>query len=173
MPFGCIGPRDSCERHSDCASGICSANGYCQTECKANRDCPCGAHCEASCGVCIRDDGAGAATCFAFHHGVGRDEVLGACGLGAPETSPTEAGTDDRVCAPHVLTLPECVEDPPAPADAGAARDSGPSADSGQSPSTDSGPRKPDASGTDATPPKADAGPSADAAPSNRDGGGS
>jgi hypothetical protein len=113
VPSACVGPRSTCDRQSDCTNSLCSANGYCQSECRGDSDCPCGSHCVTACGACIRNDGAGAATCFPFQNGVGRDAVLGACGLGPPAASrANDGGNDNGICATAPLTLPECVEDP-------------------------------------------------------------
>lgn len=93
----CIGDRPAtCDRQSDCVGpSICTSEGFCETECTTNADCPCGSTCTVSCGVCIRTDRQGPATCFAFHRGLATVEVLGACGV-----DPADAGLDDETTVP-------------------------------------------------------------------------
>lgn len=91
FPNGCISDRgDICRTNSDCASGFCSASGFCDRECKDDRDCVCGSYCGASCGLCLRDDGAGPATCYALRRGLSTQDVLGACRVSPP--APTDTG---------------------------------------------------------------------------------
>lgn len=99
---GCIPPRtNECRVQSDCGgSGICSLRGYCVRECEEHQDCPCGAFCAPGCGLCLRDDRGGAATCFARREGLTTDDVLGVCrddlsrDAGADGAAETGAGED-------------------------------------------------------------------------------
>jgi hypothetical protein len=94
VAHGCIGDRSSrCELSSDCDSGFCSDSGFCDQECRNNADCPCGSTCETSCGICVRLDGTGPATCFPFERGLNTEEVLGVCRFRMPQpVMPTESG---------------------------------------------------------------------------------
>jgi hypothetical protein len=76
----CIAHRpDKCSESSDCTDGFCNARGFCESECTANIDCPCGSWCATSCGICIRDDLKGPATCEPSGHGLSTKDVLGVC----------------------------------------------------------------------------------------------
>ncbi len=84
---GCVGQRaEVCQVNSDCAAGtVCSGEGFCTWECAQDQDCPCGSFCARTCGLCVRDDFLGPATCFAFQNGLDTDAVLGACRANRPE----------------------------------------------------------------------------------------
>lgn len=75
-------PAYRCTRNEDCTSGgvrgVCSSRGFCRTECESDVDCPCNAFCAEPCGVCIRNDLGGPATCFAEDHFLS-EEILGVC----------------------------------------------------------------------------------------------
>ena len=84
---GCVGSRpDACIEHSDCRHGqFCTANGFCHHECSADSDCPCGSFCASSCGICLRNDFANAATCVARDRGlVTAQDVRGVCRADIP-----------------------------------------------------------------------------------------
>jgi hypothetical protein len=104
--------------------------GYCRAECVRDQDCPCGSTCAPSCGICIRDDLRGPATCFPFANGLATTDVLGACradvadGGSVPRVksrSRVDAGqsADGGVCPPRVIDQPSCAESPPRRFDAG------------------------------------------------------
>jgi hypothetical protein len=122
-PAACVGVRPlECGSHSDCQTGgqgqFCNGRGFCESECHADTDCPCGSFCARSCGLCIRNDLAGPATCFAFERGLTTTETLGAC-RGDDDAAPTpviasEAGVrEGGVCDLPLLTLPICLPSPP------------------------------------------------------------
>jgi hypothetical protein len=84
----------------------------------------CGSFCAPSCGVCIRDDRMGPATCFAFRHGYDTAAILGACGASPDAASvrdsavETDAEADGEALSsanagPCSLLLPVCRESPP------------------------------------------------------------
>ena len=78
----CIGNRPRrCEAQSDCLAqgAVCSTRGYCEKECSTSEDCPCGSYCAEGCGLCIRADNTGAATCFPSDNGLTVNETLGVC----------------------------------------------------------------------------------------------
>jgi hypothetical protein len=130
LPPACIGERPgSCSTQSDCATGqFCGGSGFCETECRQDFDCPCGSKCALGCGICLRDDGLGPATCFPFQRGIGTDEVLGACrnraagsgnagSLDASENTSAEGGEGNSIprnCPLKLATIPSCVLSPPA-----------------------------------------------------------
>ncbi|HJL17295.1 MAG TPA: hypothetical protein RMH99_16630 [Sandaracinaceae bacterium LLY-WYZ-13_1] len=142
--LGCE-PATPCRNNSDCLLaegdggtriGICSARGFCRTECRDDGDCPCGSFCAAGCGVCIRNDRAGPATCFGYDNFQSSGQLLGVCLVGVgPDGGPP--------------SRPECPDDAPLPScdrvdagsdasdagssetDAGAANDAGGSEDAG------------------------------------------
>lgn len=131
IPVACVGdPPNSCRLSSDCGAGaFCDGSGFCYSECRRDADCPCGSTCTASCGICVRDDQRGPATCLPFQHGLTTAEVLGACirpDGGVPavadQRSPAAAGsksdasTDSRDCPLELPTLPICLPSPPADA---------------------------------------------------------
>ena len=104
---GCVvDRRAACRFHSDCDDGYCAQTGFCRRECVEDEDCPCGSYCAAGCGICIRDDNAGPATCIPLDDGLTTDaEVTGACRLrspsrdaaapdGGPATDAAGAGSD-------------------------------------------------------------------------------
>jgi hypothetical protein len=111
----CIASRGStCSLQSDCQSQgqFCAGSGFCQAECRADVDCPCGSHCAVTCGICVRNDLLGPATCVAFQSGLSTNDVLGACSV-VPPTAAADAGQGDgRLCMPQV-TQPSCVTSPP------------------------------------------------------------
>ena len=112
----CVPDRPSaCRTSHDCDSGICNLHGFCEAECAADRDCPCGSKCATTCGLCIRDDWSGPATCFAFDRGMSTDAVLGSCRTDQPPA--TDAGAavvvDGGVCQAPPPTLPSCLASPP------------------------------------------------------------
>lgn len=126
VPIACIGnPPESCRVNSDCGSdSFCDGDGFCYSECRRDADCPCGSTCAASCGMCIRDDQRGPATCVPYQHGLTTAEVLGAClrpdgGVPVSRSSTetdaevADAGTDSRDCPLQLPTLPICVPSPP------------------------------------------------------------
>ena len=139
----CIGTSraKSCSFTSECESSICNIRGFCESECRTNADCPCGAFCATTCGVCLRNDRRGPASCFAFRHGYDTNAVLGACLAGRSlEGSNGDATTEDDAAAvsasspeaaasgtgPCQLVEPVCKESPPldgAPDDAPGAED--------------------------------------------------
>jgi hypothetical protein len=143
----------SCRTPSDCQSGICNLQGFCESECTQDRDCPCGAHCATVCGLCVRDDGLGPATCFAFERGLTTDLVLGTCRVDGGVLVPDAASVGDGgVCQSPPPTLPSCVASPPI-SDAGSVDASGDGAEGGDAPSDgaiseggDAGDGAPDAS---------------------------
>ena len=114
-------PADSCRYHSDCQrdgkAGVCAANGFCERECMTDTDCPCGSFCASSCGICLTDDLAAPATCFAQERGLASDEVIsGACrGTTRPVSErPEDAGA--QICEGGPLPAPVCEADAgPAP----------------------------------------------------------
>ena len=70
-----------CSRQSDCSGGtICSGVGFCESECANQSDCLPGSFCAPGCGICIRNDLQGPATCFAQSRGLSDAEVFQACG---------------------------------------------------------------------------------------------
>jgi hypothetical protein len=100
----CVGTTSRpCRTQTDCETdgqdGFCTNGGFCARECVRDTDCPCGSFCAVGCGLCIRDDCAGAATCFANDRGLDNETVLGVCrdercrpsGVDA-STGPTDAG---------------------------------------------------------------------------------
>lgn len=138
LPLGssCISNRKApCVRSSDCANGYCGADGFCETECSRDEDCPCGSRCAIGCGICIRDDGTGPATCEPFDRGLSLAEILGVCrSAGAPQggSSPEITGPDGGtkldggtlMCVLEPVTSTSCalraqVPEQPATIDAG------------------------------------------------------
>jgi len=79
--LACIARRpERCEQTSSCAVGsVCDGLGFCVSECKQDNDCPCGAYCNPGCGICLRQESGGLATCFAARHQLSAVETLGAC----------------------------------------------------------------------------------------------
>jgi hypothetical protein len=77
----CIGDHPkACTESSECQpGGICDGQGFCTHECRQDADCPCGSSCNRSCGICLRNDTGGLATCFAIERNVSVKEALGAC----------------------------------------------------------------------------------------------
>lgn len=57
--------------------GFCSGFGACMRECEQDRDCPCGAFCAQGCGVCLRANDHGPATCAT--RPLPDTEVMGLC----------------------------------------------------------------------------------------------
>jgi hypothetical protein len=146
LPLGCVGSRpNSCRLNSDCATGsFCDGDGFCYQECRKDSDCPCGSTCSGACGICVRDDHLGPATCVPFQHGLTTAEVLGACLRStsgpAPAASEGSAGENEmasvdastRQCPLVIPTLPLCLPSPPE--DAGSdASDSATPSDTGAS----------------------------------------
>jgi hypothetical protein len=121
----CVGTRGgTCYSNTDCKSGsFCADSGFCDYECKSHIDCPCGSTCIDKCGICLRDDLRGPATCFPLKRGLSTDEVLGACAV-EPTNTDSEmsaaggsgggnGGSDDeRLCDPHA-DAPACLASPP------------------------------------------------------------
>ncbi len=60
----------------DVAGTLCTNQGRCESECRSDRDCPRGAFCASSCGVCFYAN-LSLATCFAST--LEDDRVRGAC----------------------------------------------------------------------------------------------
>lgn len=116
-PAGCIGERpEKCTYHSDCRDSFCSAQGFCVSECDQDRDCPCGSVCVKGCGLCVREDGAGLATCFAINRGVSAAEALGSCVL-PPQSANGAAGAagqteSTRACGDVVAPPLTCIDSP-------------------------------------------------------------
>jgi hypothetical protein len=126
---GCMGPgsRSRCERQDECSEGICSNNGFCRQECKQDRDCPCGAICAVTCGLCIRLDTGDPATCFAHSRGLSREEARGACAAFVP---PTRQPASQIQCVPTVEDCPTFRPLPSEDAVDGGARDQSKPSDS-------------------------------------------
>ena len=103
---GCIGNRPRrCEQHSDCLpyDSVCSTRGFCAQECTRSEDCPCGSYCAEGCGICIRSDNVGAATCFASDTGLTAAETLGVC---RPSLQPASTQRQDAgVCIAPLPSL--------------------------------------------------------------------
>ncbi|HYO96149.1 MAG TPA: hypothetical protein VER33_16635, partial [Polyangiaceae bacterium] len=127
LTASCVGSRPKqCSSLGDCDGGFCNSRGYCQRECSSGRDCPCGSSCAADCGICVRDDGAGPATCFAFRNGLSQDDVLGVCRAaltsrdGWPPVDETDsiqdaaAGNGPSECSQAPLAVADCPELVPA-----------------------------------------------------------
>jgi hypothetical protein len=91
----CVGDHPkSCTQSGDCQpGGVCDGQGFCTHECRTNVDCPCGSACNRSCGLCLRADTGGLATCFAVDRNVSVNEALGACRAGAADAG-SNAGAD-------------------------------------------------------------------------------
>lgn len=177
---GCI-PRwsDECSRKTDCAGGaFCNGNGFCESECSRDPDCPCGSFCAVSCGICVRVDLAGPATCHPFRRGLSTDDVLGACrsdvegrrpnagsATSASEDAESEAGRAEAAdaapgtCNGPPPTLPACTASPP--------KDSGPVSDGDTDGDDDA-----DAAEMDAVSDAADAADAASEAATDANGGG-
>ena len=100
----CIGQRPQvCQSNADCAFGtVCGGDGFCTWECAASNDCPCGSFCSPSCGLCIRNDFRGPATCFAFQNGLDTDAVRGACRADFPDGNQGAAATNGGVPVPQM-----------------------------------------------------------------------
>jgi hypothetical protein len=103
---GCVShSEDACQKQSDCdGHGFCGGAGFCESECIKSTDCPCGSFCAPGCNICVRDDLAGPATCFAFNRGMTVAEVLGVCRSGfgdAQEVAPA--------CFLDPVTLTACM----------------------------------------------------------------
>lgn len=107
----CIGNHPkTCSRSGECQpGGICDGQGFCARECACDADCPCGSTCSPICGLCLRRDTGGLATCFAVDRNVRVNEALGACrgsfgSPGAPEAgapAPVAAAeSDGGACLP-------------------------------------------------------------------------
>lgn len=115
-------PATPCSNNSDCLLatdperqiGICSARGFCRSECDADEDCPCGSYCADGCGVCIRDDRAGPATCFGADNAYSTAELLSVCAVDARhdesmlDGGASDAGTSRRRACPPDAPLPSC-----------------------------------------------------------------
>lgn len=150
-------PETPCRTNSDCVLhadsgrlGICSAHGFCRRECNLAEDCPCGSFC-AACGVCVRNDLAGPATCFGLDNFHSDAELVGAC-VGS---APPPAARDD---CPNDVTAPVCNRvDGGRDAAEAAPLDAGPSTDPSEPPA-DAGAADTDAGrGGDAAAPLPDA----------------
>jgi hypothetical protein len=91
----CINERGfACSSQCDCERGyFCNNRGRCIRECRSDNECPCGAFCAASCGLCIRADKAMPATCRAIGSSI--SDIIGACSSEAsPACRPVaDAGT--------------------------------------------------------------------------------
>lgn len=112
LSFSCIHHRpQSCQRQSDCAGEICSSRGFCTHECKKDVDCPCGSICATSCGICIRADQAGPATCFAFQAGLDTPTLLGACR--DVDAALDDGGVEDGRCNAQLIVSAMCLDSPP------------------------------------------------------------
>lgn len=92
----CIGNHPkSCTQSGDCQpGGLCDGQGFCTHECRSNVDCPCGSSCNRSCGLCLRVDTGGLATCFAIDRNVSINEALGACRNPSPAPAPRDGAAD-------------------------------------------------------------------------------
>lgn len=129
LPTSCIADRPrSCASQSDCVSAtgsqgqICGLQGFCVNECLSDSDCPCGSFCAGSCGVCIRLDVQGPASCFAYGEGLGTNDVLGACrgstdaGVHVSSSTVVQDGAADAAPADAgacMLSQPICSTSPP------------------------------------------------------------
>lgn len=107
----------ACTSDAECTVGFCNVRGFCESECHVDADCPCGSFCARSCGICLRNDRTGPATCFPFRHGLDTAAVLGVCRFedGGVVETPT-AASDGGVCNPDPIDEPSCVQSPPDPA---------------------------------------------------------
>ncbi|MEQ8461517.1 MAG: hypothetical protein RLO52_20165 [Sandaracinaceae bacterium] len=146
--------RHSCRTHQDCRGddgverGFCTDRGFCARECEEDLDCPCGSFCAEGCGICVRDDCANAATCFAENRGLTTAQgVLGAC-REVDCAARQDAGAEDsgtRLCDQEPSPLPMCVQPTrPRAGDAGAGgpgdvMDGGSDAGSGDASAADAG----------------------------------
>ena len=121
----CIGTSRAkeCSSNSECSTGFCGLRGFCTAECHADTECPCGAFCATACGICLRHDLAGPATCFAFRQGLSTADVLGVCRAAVEDAaSPpiNDAGlVEAGACNQPPLTLPQCIDSPPEADDGG------------------------------------------------------
>lgn len=114
LPQACIGDRPvTCRTSSDCESSFCADSGFCDRECREHIDCPCGSVCATSCGLCVRLDGRGPATCFALSRGLDTNEVLGACREHQLSQETLGEGGDTGTCDEEPPTLPVCLGSPP------------------------------------------------------------
>jgi hypothetical protein len=93
---------------------------FCESECTASNDCPCGSFCAQGCNLCVRDDLSGPATCFAFNRGLTVAEVLGVCRSGLGEAGVVASACQLDPVTPENCTLVAHVDSgsasPPAPA---------------------------------------------------------
>lgn len=115
--YSCVAARpETCTYANECPQGFCDSQGFCQSECKQDIDCPCGSTCAASCGICLRNDalGQGPATCFPLRNGLDTRDVLGVCraDLSTPTTAASQVVADAGVCVGPPVTLPECPSSP-------------------------------------------------------------
>ena len=80
-PEPCRTATNNANADGECGAGlVCSADGFCERECRYDYQCPCGSFCAPSCGLCILDDLSGPATCKATSLGYGAPkDTLGAC----------------------------------------------------------------------------------------------
>ncbi len=113
----CIGSRPrTCSNQSDCSSlgAVCDGHGFCATECTTDGDCPCNSFCAAGCGICVRNDLAGTATCFGQNRDMTPEAILHACGVREPPDAAllSADAADGRACI-HPNDLPQCNNDPP------------------------------------------------------------
>jgi hypothetical protein len=102
----CIGERPRrCETQRDCGgeNSVCSTRGFCQNECSQDADCPCSSYCAIGCGICLRSDNTGAATCFAGENGLSAPDILGVCSSSIRQAAPQPA--DAGVCMAPPLSL--------------------------------------------------------------------
>jgi hypothetical protein len=110
----CIGERPRrCETQRDCAgeNSVCSTRGFCQSECSQDLDCPCSSYCAVGCGVCLRSDNTGAATCFAGENGLSAPDILGVCSSSIRQSTPQPADAGACVAPPLSLTCAARVPD--------------------------------------------------------------
>ncbi len=123
-------PANPCRNNSDCVlraadgsptdmrAGVCTMRGFCRRECEEHTDCPCGSFCASTCGLCMRNDGLGSATCFGHDNSYSDGELLGLCGHQAAPA------TNDRAECPTDVEPPRCERvDAGAPTDGAAAGD--------------------------------------------------
>ena len=126
----CIGNHPkACMRNSECPGAICDGQGFCAQECVRDSDCPCGAVCDTSCGLCLRADNGGIATCFAANRNLSVREALGACRGGDGGVLTPSPGAD--AACPPLPDLLMCGIDasaPPPDASSDAPADDAPSA---------------------------------------------
>jgi hypothetical protein len=133
---GCVVHEERCTRNAECddyRAGFCSKSGFCTKECVRSIDCPCGSICATGCGICLRVDFSGPATCFPYREGLSTEEVLGTCrrdiatmqSSGRSDDSSSDAlaeadvldagdeGVTNGTCDLKRVSLPICAQSPP------------------------------------------------------------